>query len=70
LRLTVATGDFKRREAAEMLPVSVTATITDIASKRSIRVPAFPYFGKFPTDYAGCPGVLQRGTQVSVGGSA
>ena len=42
----VATGDFKRRAAAEMLPVSVTAMITDIASKRSIYVSSFPKFEK------------------------
>jgi hypothetical protein len=47
LRLTVATGDFKRRDAAEMLPVSVTAIITDIASKRSIRIPPFQISGSF-----------------------
>jgi len=50
LRLTLATGVPSLREAAEKLPVSVTAMITDIASKRSIGA-AFPNFEKLLLDH-------------------
>jgi hypothetical protein len=61
LRLTVATGVLSLREAAEKLPVSVTATITDIASKRSI-LPTFSDSEKFLLNLMGCSSALQSAT--------
>jgi hypothetical protein len=52
-----------------MLPVSVTAMITDIASRRSICVPlSYPKFGKYLLKNTGCPVAQQRVTLMSVEG--
>jgi non-heme chloroperoxidase len=68
LRLTVAPGVPNLREAAEKLPVSVTAMMTDIASKRSI-YPAFPKIEKFLLDLMGCSSAPQSASLKTIRGS-
>jgi hypothetical protein len=67
LRLTVATGDRSLREAAEKLPVSLTATIIDIASRRSI-CPFFQFSEKLLLDHADCASALQSDSNGPVEG--
>jgi hypothetical protein len=64
LRLTVATGDRSLREAAEKLPVSLTATIIDIASRRSI-CPFFQFSEKLLLNHTDCALALQSDSNGS-----